>query len=145
MQYLLKDPPPTAGPYSGFASGLETYKGAKKATFFAYRMPVYMPKTSFKRRQKVEVWGDVRPAPFASLDGFGIQRARIQLKSGGSFRTIKTVSLNAPGGYFDIRMKFPSSGAIRIQWTYPSGDPLLGNPDVDGQTIESRTIRVKAQ
>jgi hypothetical protein len=145
MQYLLEDPPPTAGPYSGFASGLETYKGAKKATFYAYRMPFYMPKTQFKRSQKAEVWGDVRPAPFAMLDGFGPQRAQIQLRSGGgSFRTIKTVALNRPGGYFDVRMKFPSSGMVRIQWTYPSGDPLLSDPSVDGQTIDSRTITVKA-
>jgi hypothetical protein len=146
MQYLLEDPPPTAGPYSGFASGLETYKGTKKATFYAYRMPFYMPETRFKRSQKVEVWGDVRPAPFAMLDGFGPQRAQIQLKSGGgSFRTIKTVALNRPGGYFDVRMKFPSSGTVRIQWTYPSGDSLLSDPNVDGQTIDSRTITVKAR
>ena len=144
MQYLLEDPPPTAGPYSGFASGLETYKGAKKATFFAFRMPFYMPETSFRRSQKVEVWGAARPAPFATLDGFGPQRAQIQLKSGGgSFKTINTVRLNRPGGYFDIRMKFPSSGTVRIQWTFPSGDTLLSNPDVEGQTIDSRTIAVK--
>ena len=61
MQYLLVDPPATAGVYKGFASGLEFPNGKKKATFFAYRMPFYMPKTSFSRSQNVEVWGS-RPS-----------------------------------------------------------------------------------
>ncbi len=45
--------------------------GAKKATYYAYRMPLYMPHTSFSRNQNVEVWGAARPAPFATLDGCG--------------------------------------------------------------------------
>ncbi len=57
MQYLLTDPPPNVGKYAGFASGLETYRGAKKATFYAFRMPLYMPRTTFSRSQSVEVWG----------------------------------------------------------------------------------------
>jgi hypothetical protein len=146
MQYLLTDPPPNTGKYAGFASGLETYRGAKKATFYAFRMPFFMPRTSFSRRQSVEVWGDVRPAPFAVIDGYKNQRAQIQLKSGpGPFKTIATVSLNRPGGYFDIRMKFPSSGLVRVRWTYPNGDPLLSSPNVEGQTISSRTIAIKAR
>lgn len=146
MQYLLTDPSPRSGPYAGFASGLELPNGKPKATFFAFRMPFYMPKTSFSRNQSVEVWGDVRPAPFATLDGFGPQQAQIQLQSGGGgFRTIGTVNLNRAGGYFDVRMKFPSSGTVRLQWTYPTGDPFLTapGPDVQGQTIFSRTFTIK--
>ncbi|MGO9823115.1 MAG: hypothetical protein ACLPTJ_21000 [Solirubrobacteraceae bacterium] len=143
MQYLLTDPPPNAGAYAGFASGLETYKGAKKATFYAFRMPVYMPRTSFSRNQSVEVWGDVRPAPFATLDGFGSQHALIQLQSQGAWRTISTVTVARATGYFDVRIKFPSSGTVRIAWTYPSTDSLLTIPDVQAQTIYSRTFTVK--
>jgi hypothetical protein len=142
MQYLLTDPPRTSGPYAGFASGLELPNGDKKATFFAYRMPFYMPHTSFSRNQSVEVWGSARPAQFATLDGFGPQRAQIQLDSGSGFQTINTVTLKT-GGYFDIHMKFPSSGTVRLQWTYPTGDPLLSSPDVEGQTIDSRTFKIK--
>jgi hypothetical protein len=146
MQYLLTDPPPNTGAYAGFASGLETYTGAKKATFYAYRMPLYMPRTSFSRNQRVEVWGDVRPAPFATLDGFGVQHAQIQLQAGdGAWQTIATVAVASSTGYFDVRMKFPSSGSVRLAWTYPSTDSLLENPDVAGQTIYSRTFPVKVQ
>ena len=142
MQYLLVDPPATAGVYKGFASGLEFPNGKKKATFFAYRMPFYMPKTSFSRSQNVEVWGSVRPAPFATLDGFGAQRAQIQLDSGSGFKTINTVTAKK-GGYFDVHMKFPSSGTVRVQWTYPASDSFLTDPDVEGQTIDSRTFAIK--
>jgi hypothetical protein len=144
MQYLLTDPPKTTGPFAGFASGLETANGSKKATFFSYRMPFYMPHTSFSRNQSVEVWGSVRPAPYATLDGFGPQQAQIQLNSGGGFKTVGTAR-TGKGGYFDIHMKFPSSGTVRVQWTYPSGDALLSSPNVEGQTIDSRTFKIKVQ
>jgi hypothetical protein len=144
MQYLLADPAPSAGAYSGFASGLETYKGAKKATYYAYRMPLYMPRTSFSHRQSVEVWGDVRPAPFMTLDGFGQQTVLIQLRTGGrTFKTLNRVRLTRPGGYFDVRMKFRSSGTVRLQWTYPVADPLLAGTGALGQTVYSRTFAVK--
>jgi hypothetical protein len=145
MQYLLTDPPPNVGKYAGFASGLETYRGVKKATFYGFRMPVFMPLTSFSSRQSVEVWGAVRPAPFATLDGFGTQQAQIQLDSGHGFQTINTVGINSPDGYFDIHMTFPSSGTVRVAWTYPTGDPFLASPDVEGQTIFSRTFTIRTQ
>ena len=142
MQYLLSDPPPNTGAYAGFASGLETYKGAKKATFYAYRMPLYMPITTLRRGQRVEVWGDVRPAPFAALDGFGAQRAQVQLNSGRGWTTVATVNVGRTNGYFDARMSFASSGSVRLQWTYPTGDSFLSSPDVEGQTIYSRSFRI---
>jgi hypothetical protein len=143
MQYLLADPAPNTGVYAGFASGLETSKGARKATFYAFRMPLYLPRTSFSRNRPVEVWGDVRPAPFATLDGFGAQHALIQLKpSRGGWRTVATVNVARPTGYFDVRIRFPSSGTVRLAWTYPSADPFLSVPDVEGQTIYSRTLTV---
>ena len=43
-----------------------------------------------------------------------------------------------PHGYFDVRVSFPSSGTVRLSWTYPSGDPLLS----PGRTIYSRNVAV---
>ena len=40
-------------------------------------------------------------------------------------------------------MKFPSSGSVRLAWTYPSADQPLSDPDVQGQTIYSRSFSVK--
>ncbi len=140
MQYLLADPPPAARPYDGFASGLETYKGARKATYDAYRLPVYMPRTSFSRHQTVEVWGAARPAPFASIDGFTSARVQIQLKRGRSWTTVSTAR---PGrnGYFDVRLRFPAGGSVRLQWSYPN-DLLLSGGD-RGQTIHSRSFSIR--
>jgi hypothetical protein len=142
MQYLLTDPPPNTGVYAGFASGLETYQGTPKATYYAYRMPFYMPTTSFSHRKSVQVWGDVRPATFARLDGHGTQTVQVQEKLHGAFKTLKTVKLTKPGGYFDVAMKFTTSGQVRLQWAYPSGDSLLAGSQA-GQPITSRMFSIK--
>ncbi|MGH9062079.1 MAG: hypothetical protein ACRDZY_21565, partial [Acidimicrobiales bacterium] len=141
MQYLLTDPPPNSGPYAGFSSGLETSSGAHKANYDAYRLPFYMPHTSFSHRSKVEVWGNARPAGFEKLGGYGTQQAQIQERIGGAWKTLNTVTLRSAQGYFDVRMKFPSSGRVRLQWTYPT-DPLLPAA-FSGQTIHSRSFAIK--
>jgi hypothetical protein len=137
MQYLLEDPAPSSGPYAGFASGLETFNGKQKATYDAYRLPVYMPTTTFSHTSSQELWGAVRPAPFIRFDGDGIQKAAIQLNG----TTISTVSVTGAGGYFDVRLKFPKSGTVRLAWTYPKLDPLVPITDL-GKTVYSRSFTV---
>ncbi|HEY5190332.1 MAG TPA: hypothetical protein VII87_14955 [Solirubrobacteraceae bacterium] len=139
MQYLLTDPP-GATPLAGFASGLETASGAHKATYDAYRMPFYMPHTSFSRNSSVEVWGNARPAAFEKLAGYGTQQAQIQEQTGGTWKTLNTVTLNQAQGYFDVKMKFPSRGSVRLQWTYPN-DGLLPSGYAN-TTITSRTFSI---
>jgi hypothetical protein len=141
MQYLLMDPPASSGPYSGFASGLETPSGVHKANYDAYRMPFYMPRTSFSRSSSVEVWGNARPAGFEKVGGYGTQQAQVQEQIGSAWKTLNTVNLNGVQGYFDVRMKFPSSGQVRLQWTYPT-DPLLPS-GFSGHTIYSRSFNIK--
>jgi hypothetical protein len=82
-------------------------------------MPLYLPFTTEKRGTRVEVWGDVRPAHFAR----GTQSVQIQFQanSRGAFRTLQTVRITNPRGYFDVRVHFPSSGAVRTTWVYPGG------------------------
>jgi hypothetical protein len=137
MQYLLEDPPSATGPYSGFASGLETQSGAPKATYAAYRLPVYMPQASFPPGASVEVWGDARPAPFMALDGDGPQMVSIQLND----HTINQVPISGTEGYFDIHMTFPQSGNVRLAWTYPATDPFLPI-SLEGTTVYSRTFPI---
>jgi hypothetical protein len=134
MQYLLKDPPATAGPYQGFASGLELPNGTHKATYDAYRLPVYMPKTSLKNGTAAEVWGAARPAPFLSRDG--AQSVAIQLNG----KTVQTVKPGT-GGYFDVKVKFASSGTVRLSYTYPKSDSLLLVGDL-GTTVTSRSFNI---
>jgi hypothetical protein len=51
----------------------------------------------------------------------------------GTFTTIKTIPITDPGGYFDVRVAFPSSGSVRLAYTYPG--PI-------GQTVFSRPQRI---
>ena len=115
-QYLLADPP---GHYP-FSSGLETSSGRKKATYDAYRMPLYMPKTSFSSSQAVTVWGEARPAKY----GTGTQAVAIQFqaKGKGSWKTLRTVTSKT---YFSVTQRFPASGNVRLAYTYPKNDTLL--------------------
>jgi hypothetical protein len=133
MQYLLYDPNPHAGQATfglgSFAAGLIFYHGKPKADYYAYRMPIFLPVTATRRGRTLEVWGCVRPAHLAK----SLQRVAIQFRSrsGGSFRTVKTVAIRNPRGYFDTRVAFPGNGAVKLSWRYPSG-----------QTIYSRTVSV---
>ncbi len=134
MQYLLKDPPNNTGPYAGFASGLEFNNGAHKATYDAYRLPVYMPKTSVAKGSTAEVWGAARPAPF--LTGDGPQSVAIQVNG----TTVQTVTPGA-GGYFDAKVKFTSGGTVSLAYTYPASDSLLPL-NLLGTTVHSRSFTI---
>ncbi len=135
MQYLLRDPPPNSGEYNGFASGLEFSNGKPKATYDAYRLAVYMPRTSVRRNALAEVWGNARPAPFMKHDGDGSQFVSIQLNR----RTVRTQRVN--DGFFDIRMRFARGGTVRIAYRYPKHDSFLPVTDL-GRTVYSRSFQV---
>jgi hypothetical protein len=134
MQYLLRDPAANTGPYAGFASGLELPNGTHKATYDAYRLPVYMPKTSVTKGSSAEVWGAARPAPFLTNDG--AQSVAIQVNG----TTVQTVTPGA-GGYFDTKVKFTSGGTVRLAYTYPKTDSLLPL-NLLGTTVQSRSFTI---
>jgi hypothetical protein len=115
-QYLLTDP---VGP-SNFDTGIEFANGTPKDPMYdAFRIPLYLPKSSAKQGQALEVWGCVRPARFAK----GPQVASVEFKpaSGGAFTTVKRVTITDADGYFTAQVKFPSSGSVRIAWSHPGG------------------------
>ncbi len=121
-QYLLTDPP--AG---NFATGLEFADGRPKATFAAYRMPIYLPVTRLHKGQQAEVWGCVRPARFARIDTGRDQRVKIQFQpaAGGGYKTVQIVPLTNRYGYFDVHQAFDSSGTVRLSWSYPHGPTIF--------------------
>jgi hypothetical protein len=99
-------------------------------------MPIYLPRTAASSGQPLEVWGCVRPADSGQLESGGAaQFVRIELAAaGGHFRTITRLRLTDPYGYFDVPVKFRSSGLVRLAWSYPRG------PSVHSRTV-SITIR----
>lgn len=110
MQYGLVDPPG-----GNFPSGLEDKNGRPKATFDAFRLPLFLPVTSTRHGRSLEVWGAVRPAHNFS----GLRHGLIQFQRGshGSFTTLASVPIRNSRGYFDVRIKFPASGSVRLAWT----------------------------
>jgi hypothetical protein len=143
MQYLIFDPLPAlrSNDWGGFASGLYTFRRRPKTTRDAFRLPLYLPVRTAHQNQSLEVWGDVRPAPYAAEDvPSSVQTAEIQFRPAGSdsFTTLDSVNVTDPHGYIDEHIPFPSSGSVRLAWSYPVGDALLG----DGSTIYSRTVNI---
>jgi hypothetical protein len=129
-QYLLADPPPGE---SSFDTGLQFYGGKRKALYDAFRMPIYLPVTSASSGHGLEVWGCVRPAHYPMRHSGATQVAQVQFQpaGGGQFTTVKHVTLTDPYGYFDSLVTFPSSGQVRITWSYPHG-----------ATIHSRSVSI---
>jgi hypothetical protein len=132
-QYLLADPQPGA---SSFDTGLEFYGGKHKALYDAFRMPIYLPVATAQKGHALEVWGCVRPAHYVIGHARAPQVALIQFasKAGGPFKTVKRVTLTDPYAYFDTPVSFPSSGTVRISWSYPHSE--------GGGQIHSRTVQV---
>jgi hypothetical protein len=144
-QYLLNDPLPTlrSNNYGGFASGLLTYTGAQKATYGAWRLPIFVPVSKARSGQAIEVWGAARPAHFALLDSsLDVETVEIQFAPGTStdYQTVKTITITDPRGYFDTHVVFPGSGTVRLAWTYPPDDPLLA----PGYVTFSRQVKISA-
>jgi hypothetical protein len=117
-----------------------------KPSFYAYRMPVWLPVTSAKRGRSIEVWGGVRAARYARVDTGHKQSVQIQFgsKASGSFRTVKTVRITNQYGYFDVHVKFPGSGYVRLAWSYPSTDAGLTDPfaSIRGEPSALRSAQV---
>ena len=128
MQYLLADPLPAlrSNDFGGFASGLIAFNGKPKATYDAYRLPLYMPVTTTSNGHSLEVWGCARPSHNAAKSSGDPGTVSIQLQpnSRGPFQTLKTVAITDAHGYFDTRVLFPSGGRVRLTWAYPPPDPF---------------------
>jgi hypothetical protein len=102
-----------------FNTGLRNARslgGRKKPSYDAYRLPLVVTRRSARR---VEVYGQVRPARLLSESA----QAEIQVRSGGSFRTVATATGNARGIF--VRT-LPRPGAASAKWRLVWADPLTG-------------------
>ena len=125
-QYLLRDEPLGYGAVTtAYASGLEFLNGKLKPSFAAYRLSIWMPSQRLRRGRSLEVWGCVRPAK--RYPRGAVSRVLIQLNG----RTIRSVKVTNPEGYFDVHVAFPRSGTVRLAWTYPHG-----------ATVYSRSVKM---
>jgi hypothetical protein len=71
----------------------------------------------------------VRPAGYAVRDTHRAQVGHIQFaaKGSSSFKDLATVTYRNANGtcYFDRKLKIPSSGTVRLSYTYPLTDAAL--------------------
>ncbi len=87
-----------------FKTGLRFGDNSPKPSFDAFRMPLY----PLRKGNGVQVWGGVRP-------GAG-QPVAIQVGSGSTFTTVKTVTVNS-AGYINTTISRPSgSQRVRLLW-----------------------------
>ena len=155
-QYQLADVSASledAGVYTFWASGLVSPSGAQLPTFNAYRLPIYLPVTRVTRGQPQLVWGAVRPAAYARADvraasltapvAAAAQRVQIEFRRAETpdWTTLAVVTVTNPRGYFEARVRFPSSGAVRLRYTYPTQFAFTPTGGAAG-TIVSRTVNV---
>jgi hypothetical protein len=90
----------------------------------AFRMPLYLPNSTGRKGQALDLWGCVRPVRW--LNSKAPQVASIEFKpaGGGSFETVGHVTITDKYGYFDTSATFPSSGSVRIAWSSPGTGQL---------------------
>ncbi|MFL5826517.1 MAG: hypothetical protein ACJ76V_08340 [Thermoleophilaceae bacterium] len=120
-QYELYDEPNL----DSFQTGLRLVGGKAKTSYGAYRLPIYV----VRRRSKVGVFGQVRPAADSSS-----QTVLIENRSGGKWNVVKTITVSSQKGYFLVNTKY-RSGLWRLSWT-PSGG---------GSTVFSRAAAARSR
>jgi hypothetical protein len=107
-QYLMRDdlPRSSGARYAGFESGLRTAKGTAKKAYNGFRLALVADRAS---RGRVNLWGHVRPAS-------GPTRATVQYRSGGRWRTLKSVRTDRHG-VFTARTTYRTGRCYRLRWS----------------------------
>jgi Cellulase (glycosyl hydrolase family 5) len=92
-----------------FNTGLRTNDGTAKPSEAAYRMPLVVTRRS---ANKVEVWGQARPANGRARVAVGTSRS-----AAGPFKRLRTVRTNAAGYYrFDVRRRGAAKLHYQASW-----------------------------
>jgi hypothetical protein len=121
-QFELVDAgPQTAEPvgspayWGTFQTGLISLAGVPKPSYFAYRIPVWLPQP--RTGPAVTVWGQLRPGASA-----GVQTAIIEYETAGTsaFKPIRNVQTANPQGFLLAHLPLLSPGLLRIAWIDPA-------------------------
>jgi hypothetical protein len=122
-QYELFD----VGNPGEFNTGLRFADGERKPAFDAYRMPLVVSRLAADR---VEVWGQVRPAN-------GRTQAVVEIAGGGT--VIGRPTTNAAGYYrFVVRRSGAARSRYSATWAAPDGETLRSRVASAGRPIQYR-------
>jgi hypothetical protein len=112
-QYLLHDDPKHYGP-GGFQSGLRFADDKPKPAFAGFRLPLA---ARIKRKDRVTLWGRVRPAT-------GATTVRIRFRDRGrAAKKLKNVKTDS-SGYFTLKAKYKRGRLFGVEWEGSAG-PLI--------------------
>jgi hypothetical protein len=142
-QYQIQDAVPAtrANDYGSFPSGLVNFNGTPKADYAAFRMPLYLPRTTAGAGQSLQVWGGARPSVLVTqtLGHLAVQTVTLMFRPAGSHRwsTLATEPVNS-AGYYDAEIRFPTSGTLMAQWTVPVENLFT----LAGDVLDSRPVAV---
>ena len=117
-QYLMKDDKPRKGKtalerFSGFETGLRTYKGKRKPAYNGFMLPLAVTQYG----SSDVLWGRVRPA-------VGATQVEIQRKVGK--RGWARVTVISTDGVYGLKTKHKDGEVYRARWTRPDGSFLTG-------------------
>jgi hypothetical protein len=131
-QFLLVDDKPNSAfapgsikYWSTFQTGLLELDGSRKASFFSYPVPIWLPKTHVRARRSFVVWGMRRNAANGVPQQATVQYAT---EKGRRYKALKTLTTTDPRGYMEAKVAVPRSGSVRIAWHNPSGGPTYSRP-----------------
>jgi hypothetical protein len=117
-QFLLQDDGPNQNVpknsrfyWSTFQSGLEFHGGERKASFGAYRLPIWLPRN---HGTVLRVWGLLRPAVNGSRQTVKVAYRK---RGGKRWRVVRTLKVSSPRGSFLTRIDPPRGrGLVRLSW-----------------------------
>ncbi len=114
--------------WGNFQTGLISIGGVPKPSYFAYRLPIWLPDPHTGPR--VTVWGQLRPAEHASA-----QTAFIEYAPAGAsaFTVIRQVQTASPEGFILAHLALSKPGLLRLAWIDPA----------TGQVFRSRIVSVR--
>jgi hypothetical protein len=123
-QYELYD----VGNPGEFNTGLRFADGGAKPSLAAYRMPLVVTRLG---RDRVEVWGQVRPAS-------GRARPVVTIARGMAAGAVIGRPLTNPSGYYRlvVSRRGAASLSYRASWTDSDGDTLLSRVAAAGKPIK---------
>jgi len=124
-----REPVGSAAYWGTFQTGLIGMNGLVKPSYYAYRIPIWLPHP--QTGPQVTVWGQLRPA-----DHSVPQFATIEYEPAGasSFEAIREVETTSSQGFILAHVPLAGPGSLRLGWLDP----------VTGQADHSRIVHVEA-
>jgi len=118
----------SAAYWGTFQTGLIGLNGILKPSYYAYRIPIWLPDP--RTGPDVTVWGQLRPA-----DHTGLQFGTIEYEPAGAstFTSLRDLQTSNPQGFLIAHVALSSPGGLRLAWSDPA----------TGQVYHSRIVRVR--